>query len=47
MNSTHVIVSLLNLKVDCGRDRVRLCRLLTPIKMVPPEIVLSSIYIIC
>ena len=34
MNCTHVIVSLLNLEVDCGRDRVRLCRLLMPIKMV-------------
>ena len=43
MNCTHVIVSLLNLEVDCGRDRVRLCRLLTPIKIVPPEIVLPSI----
>ena len=31
MNCTHVIVSLLNLEVDCGRDRVRRCNL---IKMV-------------
>ena len=34
MNCTHVNVSLLNLEVDCGRDRVRGCRLLTPIRMV-------------
>ena len=34
MNRIYVIVSLLNLEVDCGRDRVRRYRLLTPIKMV-------------
>ena len=34
MNCTRVNVSLLNLEVDCGRERVRGCRLLTPIKMV-------------
>ena len=34
MNCTHVNVSLLNLEVDCGRDRVRRCSLLTPIKIV-------------
>ena len=34
MNSTHVNVSLLNLEVDCGRERVRGCRLLTPIRVV-------------
>ena len=34
MNYTHVIVSLLNPEVDSGRDSVRLCRLLTPIKIV-------------
>ena len=43
MNCTHVIVSLLNLEVDCGRDSiVRLCRLLTPIKMVRTRIVFSQ-----
>ena len=42
MNCIHAIVCLLNLEVDCGRDRVRRCRPLTPIKIVVPEIVLSS-----
>ena len=48
MNSTHVNVSLLNLEVDCGRDRVRPCRVLTPIKMVRTRnCSLKHIYIIC
>ena len=34
MNCFHAIVSLLNLEGDCGRDRVRRCRPLTPIKIV-------------
>ena len=42
MNCTRVNVGLLNLEVDCGRDRVRGCGLLTPIKMSAPEMVLSS-----
>ena len=42
MNCTYVIVSLLNLEVDCSKDRVRRCRLLMPIKMVASEIILTS-----
>ena len=40
-NCTPVIVSHLNLEGDCGMDRVRRRRLLTPNQEATPEIVLS------
>ena len=36
------IVSLLNLEVDCGRDRVRQCRLLTPYQDGPHQKLFSQ-----